>query len=196
MPSFLSIEPLNTQYVPCLLSTISISPLFFFSMAQAAHPPAPSPTSTTSCHDSHELAVAAIHFNLMLIVAAVLCVFVCALGLHSMLHCVFRCANRIVTESVRSAASHRLDSGLKKKEMVALPTSTYAYSGSPPSALGCAICLVDFSDGDKLRILPKCNHRFHVACVDKWLLSHSSCPTCRHRLKSGDCRPSLEIVTA
>lgn len=191
----------------CALSTISIHlSRFSFSMAQSP-PPALSPSSSTSCHGSHDEPAAraadtSMDFNLMLIVAAILCAFVCALGLHSMLHCVLRCANRAVTVgSVRSAAFRRLDSGLKKKEMVALPTSTYAYSGSPSSASGCAICLVDFSDGDKIRILPECNHRFHVACIDAWLLSHSSCPTCRHRLKSSDyycchCQSSLEIVTA
>ncbi|KAH9747189.1 Choline-phosphate cytidylyltransferase 2 [Citrus sinensis] len=72
-------------------------------------------------------------------------------------------------------------------------------SGSSPSSAsaGCAICLLDFIDGDEIRLLPKCNHRFHVACIDKWLLSHSSCPTCRQRLKPSDAMPSLdEIVTA
>ncbi|KAL6206258.1 hypothetical protein ACLB2K_023506 [Fragaria x ananassa] len=112
-----------------------------------------------------------------------------------------QCANRAITEPVQWVASRRLNSGLKKKEMVALPTSTYSNSSSscpsPSSSPGCAICLVDFSDGDKIRVLPKCNHRFHVVCIDKWLQSHSSCPTCRHRLKSSsDAMLSLsEILT-
>ncbi|KAJ8433751.1 hypothetical protein Cgig2_026572 [Carnegiea gigantea] len=46
----------------------------------------------------------------------------------------------------------------------------------------CVICLSEFKEGEKLRILPKCNHGFHVKCIDKWLKSHSSCPTCRQSL--------------
>ncbi|KAI5075803.1 hypothetical protein GOP47_0009879 [Adiantum capillus-veneris] len=43
----------------------------------------------------------------------------------------------------------------------------------------CPICLSDFQDGEKIRVLPHCNHGFHMQCVDAWLCNHSSCPTCR-----------------
>ncbi|KAL6196935.1 hypothetical protein ACLB2K_032548 [Fragaria x ananassa] len=185
-------------------------------MAQTFSPspsPTPTPTPTLSptsirtvllCHQNphdHDANPYTHNLNLMIILAAIFCAFVCALGLNSMLQCIFQCANRAITEPVQWVASRRLNSGLKKKEMVALPTSTYSNSSSscpsPSSSPGCAICLVDFSDGDKIRVLPKCNHRFHVVCIDKWLQSHSSCPTCRHRLKSSsDTMLSLsEILT-
>jgi hypothetical protein len=178
-------------------------------MAQTPPPtptPAPSPTSIRTvllCHQNphdHDINPPTHDLNVMIILAAIFCALVCALGLNSMLHCIFQCASRSLIEPVQWMASRRLNSGLKKKEMVALPTSTYSNSSgcpSPSSSSGCAICLVDFSDGDQIRMLPKCNHQFHVVCIDKWLLSHSSCPTCRHRLKSSsDSMPSLsEIVT-
>ncbi|PWZ05397.1 putative RING-H2 finger protein ATL49 [Zea mays] len=43
----------------------------------------------------------------------------------------------------------------------------------------CAVCLCEFADDDKLRLLPTCGHAFHVPCIDAWLLSHSTCPLCR-----------------
>ncbi|KAK7386827.1 hypothetical protein VNO78_27164 [Psophocarpus tetragonolobus] len=43
----------------------------------------------------------------------------------------------------------------------------------------CAVCLGDFEEGEELRTLPECEHSFHVACIDTWLLSHWSCPVCR-----------------
>lgn len=53
----------------------------------------------------------------------------------------------------------------------------------------CPICLLEFEDGDDLRVLPcEGQHRFHQACVDPWLLRVStSCPLCRK-----DFNPELE----
>lgn len=46
-------------------------------------------------------------------------------------------------------------------------------------ALRCLICLVDYEEGDRLRILP-CHHEYHVICIDKWLREvHRVCPLCR-----------------
>ncbi|KAM0943467.1 putative transcription factor C2H2 family [Dioscorea sansibarensis] len=43
----------------------------------------------------------------------------------------------------------------------------------------CYICLADYEDGDKIRLLP-CHHEYHMACVDKWLKEiHGVCPLCR-----------------
>ncbi|KAI3468490.1 hypothetical protein Pfo_025153 [Paulownia fortunei] len=52
-------------------------------------------------------------------------------------------------------------------------------------AAQCYICLVEYDDGDSMRMLP-CHHEFHTACIDKWLKEiHRVCPLCR-----GDiCRP-------
>uniref|UniRef100_A0A0E0N499 RING-type domain-containing protein n=2 Tax=Oryza TaxID=4527 RepID=A0A0E0N499_ORYRU len=49
----------------------------------------------------------------------------------------------------------------------------------------CAICLGEFADGEKVRVLPRCGHGFHVRCVDTWLVSHDSCPTCRGSVLHG-----------
>jgi len=44
----------------------------------------------------------------------------------------------------------------------------------------CAVCLMDFEDGEALRSL-SCKHRFHVACVDQWFTRSGNCPTCKRR---------------
>ncbi|KAJ3539195.1 hypothetical protein NMY22_g4840 [Coprinellus aureogranulatus] len=53
-----------------------------------------------------------------------------------------------------------------------------------PDSIGretCPICIVDFEEGDDVRVLPcEGKHCFHQTCVDPWLLElSSSCPICR-----------------
>ncbi|KAF5181545.1 Ring-h2 finger protein [Thalictrum thalictroides] len=44
----------------------------------------------------------------------------------------------------------------------------------------CAVCLCELQLGEKARLLPKCNHGFHVDCIDMWFQSHITCPLCRN----------------
>lgn len=43
----------------------------------------------------------------------------------------------------------------------------------------CSVCLNEFQEDETLRLLPKCNHAFHIPCIDTWLRSHTNCPMCR-----------------
>lgn len=46
---------------------------------------------------------------------------------------------------------------------------------------GCAICLKDYVDGDRIcwSSNPRCSHHFHGDCVEEWLLRNDECPLCR-----------------
>ncbi|KAL7203981.1 hypothetical protein ACSBR2_017111 [Camellia fascicularis] len=45
--------------------------------------------------------------------------------------------------------------------------------------LYCAVCLHNVAGGERCRKLPKCNHCFHVDCIDPWFETRSTCPLCR-----------------
>lgn len=65
------------------------------------------------------------------------------------------------------------------------PTTNPTNNDTNPSdnSLSCSICTEDFTSGDPVRVLP-CNHKFHPACVDPWLLDVSgTCPLCRVDLR-------------
>ena len=42
----------------------------------------------------------------------------------------------------------------------------------------CAICLDTFADNMKARELT-CRHKYHLICIDKWLMQHTCCPICK-----------------
>ncbi|GMH28522.1 hypothetical protein Nepgr_030365 [Nepenthes gracilis] len=48
----------------------------------------------------------------------------------------------------------------------------------------CAVCLSEFKDGEKLRVIPNCCHTFHIDCIDVWLQTNANCPLCRSSISS------------
>lgn len=191
----------SSQLVSCVFLLLPSQP---FQLAKKLGSSFMEPASSSSLNPSPSISFPGPHeqeqggnMSRVVIVAAIVCAVVCALGLNTMLTCILQCANHSLRQTVQWVALRGLNSGMKKKDMVALPTSTYRNSGSPTSpssTSACAICLVDFSNGDKIRELPNCTHKYHVSCIDKWLLSHSSCPTCRHQLKSKDSISSVDHI--
>ncbi|CAI0406749.1 unnamed protein product [Linum tenue] len=82
--------------------------------------------------------------------------------------------------------------GLDESVIKTIPISLYSSGSSfrklpsPTAAAAscrdCAVCLLEFEDGDYVRKLPVCSHAFHVDCIDIWLRSHANCPLCRARI--------------
>lgn len=77
---------------------------------------------------------------------------------------------------------HQHDSGLDQAFIDALPVFVYKEVVGPKEPFDCAVCLCEFSEKDKLRLLPTCSHAFHINCIDTWLLTNSTCPLCRGTL--------------
>nr|GMD54787.1 RING-H2 finger protein ATL46-like [Ipomoea batatas] len=80
---------------------------------------------------------------------------------------------------------HLHDSGLDQAFIDALPVFMYKEIVGPKEPFDCAVCLGEFLEKDKLRLLPTCGHAFHINCIDTWLLSNSTCPLCRGALFNG-----------
>ncbi|KAL2936783.1 RING-H2 finger protein ATL54 [Bienertia sinuspersici] len=95
--------------------------------------------------------------------------------------------------------------GLPPMDIQSIPIHKY---GKEMEERDCVVCLAEFEEGDELRVLPRCNHAFHIRCIDTWLSSHTTCPLCRtpiippddhihnhdHHLKAEDTSSSLTSV--
>uniref|UniRef100_A0A0E0BMZ5 Non-specific lipid-transfer protein n=2 Tax=Oryza TaxID=4527 RepID=A0A0E0BMZ5_9ORYZ len=128
----------------------------------------------------------ALDASMVVILAALLCVVICALGLTSLIRCALHCARGLspTTATPTPSVSTAATAGLKKTELRRIPVEVYGAKQAGVPDGECAICLGDFADGDKVRVLPRCHHGFHVRCIDTWLAAHTSCPTCRDSILS------------
>ncbi|KAL4582991.1 hypothetical protein LXL04_007555 [Taraxacum kok-saghyz] len=140
---------------------------------------APSPSTPYLEHSNFDA-------NVVMVLSVLLCALICSLGLNSIIRCVLRCSSLVGSQSSdnqESTSAKLATTGIKKKALKTFPTVSYSEGLKLPGLdKECVICLGDFATGERVKILPKCNHGFHVKCIDKWLSSHSSCPTCRHSL--------------
>ncbi|KAF9618723.1 hypothetical protein IFM89_002418 [Coptis chinensis] len=125
--------------------------------------------------------------DFVVILAALLCALICVVGLIAVARCAWlRRGTRSNNNSQAPAAANK---GLKKSVLRSLPRLTFNGTGNNDAKLAeCAICLSEFVDGVEIRVLPQCGHGFHVGCIDTWLGSHSSCPSCRQILVVARCQ--------
>ncbi|XP_010259482.1 PREDICTED: RING-H2 finger protein ATL2-like [Nelumbo nucifera] len=89
-------------------------------------------------------------------------------------HLVFTSSDPAASANTVSAPSPGLDASVLK----AIPTFVYS-SATHDQVLECAVCLSEFEENEKGRLLPRCKHSFHIDCIDMWFHSHSTCPLCR-----------------
>ncbi|GLJ09590.1 hypothetical protein SUGI_0112430 [Cryptomeria japonica] len=89
-----------------------------------------------------------------------------------------RCIRRLPLESDENSVG--LPCRPKKKPVAeSFPVFVYERKNYSEQGLECAVCLSEFEEEEKGRILPACNHSFHVDCIDRWFESQSTCPICR-----------------
>ncbi|KAJ1433541.1 Zinc finger, RING-type [Sesbania bispinosa] len=94
---------------------------------------------------------------------------------------------------------HLHDAGVDQSFIDTLPVFFYKAIIGLKNPFDCAVCLCEFEPEDKLRLLPKCSHAFHMECIDTWLLSHSTCPLCRASLLpdfsgNNNCSPIVLVL--
>jgi len=68
--------------------------------------------------------------------------------------------------------------GLDPNVIKSLPVFTFS-DETHKDPIECAVCLSEFEENESGRVLPNCQHTFHVDCIDMWFHSHSTCPLCR-----------------
>nr|KYP60699.1 Putative RING-H2 finger protein ATL5D [Cajanus cajan] len=74
---------------------------------------------------------------------------------------------------------HHIDTSFESYPKLLYSQVEKEKKGSSSLSSSCPICLGDYKETDMLRLLPYCDHLFHLACVDPWLRFHSTCPICR-----------------
>ncbi|XP_073029015.1 RING-H2 finger protein ATL54-like [Primulina eburnea] len=85
--------------------------------------------------------------------------------------------------------------GLDPSVISSIAIVKYEKGGGIIEGTNCSVCLSEFQENECLRLLPKCNHAFHIPCIDTWLREHTNCPMCRARIASNPAPiPSSENV--
>ncbi|KAG4441225.1 hypothetical protein IFR05_003273 [Cadophora sp. M221] len=101
-------------------------------------------------------------------------------------------------ESATRASRNSAEVTVSPANDLSQPPPTYQSSTKgvePVTGTECSICIADFVDSEEVRVLP-CNHRFHPACIDPWLLNVSgTCPICRYDLQPSEPAAPAEETT-
>ncbi|KAG8654536.1 E3 ubiquitin-protein ligase ATL23 [Manihot esculenta] len=136
-----------------------------------SRPPAPVNNLSPSSNQNMLLSVFLALFLPCVGMSAVFLVYICLL---------WYAAENNQTE-ISPPVKQPTEKGLSPSELDKLPKIT-----GKELVMGteCAVCLDEIEIEQPARLVPGCNHGFHLQCADTWLSKHSVCPVCRGKLDS------------
>lgn len=88
----------------------------------------------------------------------------------------------IVRDGVASEEEQRQQMGLGLPLIRMLPVVKFtadARGRKLSVSSECGVCLSEFEEMERVRLLPACSHAFHIDCIDTWLQGSARCPFCR-----------------
>lgn len=113
--------------------------------------------------------------TVVFLIAGIIIIFACVLMILGAI--VVQQCTRWLRER-RHNARHRLS----RKHLRHMPIRKFKRNGEFQNFDSCTICLEDYQDGDRLRILP-CAHGYHSKCIDTWLTQNRRvCPLCKRQV--------------
>ncbi|KAF3454892.1 hypothetical protein FNV43_RR05340 [Rhamnella rubrinervis] len=144
-------------------------------------------------HFTHDLNHSTFHFNgqglvLVFIFFSIIIVTVLYLYVRSVCYArrLFTTTSTSIHASSSTSPRRARVSGLDAATIDSLPVVLHRSSETGTEVSECSICLGNFEEEEKLKVLPECQHAYHSDCVDKWLTEQSSCPLCRASLGVDD----------
>ncbi|KAK5812049.1 RING-H2 finger protein ATL79-like [Gossypium arboreum] len=146
--------------------------------------PQMSSTSTSTCRWRPYSNSNGLEANAAIGLVILFCALICSLALNAAICCFLRGGGHSRNNQL-SLTQQQLEQRKPVPETAAarmVEASTLVYStgmkliGAEPE---CATCLSGFVEGERIQVLGKCKHGFHVQCIQQWLSFHFSCPTCR-----------------
>jgi E3 ubiquitin-protein ligase ATL10/75/76/77/78 len=105
--------------------------------------------------------------NMVIILVALLFTLLFALVLNSLTRCFIRWVRRSPTHEDGQTRRSSGSGGIQKCVLQSIPAEVYGVDGVSTVVVDiCAICHNEFTDGEKVRLLPRCVHGFHIRCID------------------------------
>jgi E3 ubiquitin-protein ligase ATL10/75/76/77/78 len=127
--------------------------------------------------------------DIVLILSILLCGLICAIAANAVVRCILRFTNQTCNQELSDSSTNNemhMQSSTPiegQESFQVLPTLVYSSKLElTGSGSECTICLSEFKHGVHVRVLPVCHHGFHIRCIDKWLATRCTCPTCRRCL--------------
>ncbi|EOA36670.1 hypothetical protein CARUB_v10012007mg [Capsella rubella] len=147
------------------------------------------------------IAVVGILATAFLLVSYYIFVIKCCLNWHQI--DIFRRRRRSSDQNPLMIYSpHEVNRGLDESAIRAIPIFKFkkrdvvaGEEDQNKSSQECSVCLNEFQENEKLRIIPNCCHVFHIDCIDIWLQGNANCPLCRTSV-SCDASFPLDLISA